>query len=102
MAHRHRRGSAPGGLHRLRTSRRRSEPRRRCWRKSTAAGDGAAMDHPHSRQAELAASRAALRVEDDGGFQRLGVANLKLQRKEFATSFGRGSARRRRNPGTPI
>ena len=74
---------------RLRTSRRRAEPRRRCWIKSTAAGrrgDGP----PASRQAELAASRAALRVEDDGGFQKAEAsANLKLSRKEFAAAFGR-------------
>ena len=64
-----------------------------------AGGDGAAMDHPHSRQAELAASRAALRVEDDGGFQKAEAsANLKLQRKEFATSFGRGFGTKAKKP----
>ena len=63
------------------------------------SGDGAAMDHPHSRQAEIAASRAALRVEDDGGFQKAEAsANLKLQRKEFATSFGRGFGTKAKKP----
>jgi len=63
------------------------------------SGDGAAMDHPHSRQAELAASRAALRVEDDGGFQKAEAsANLKLRRKEFATSFGRGFGTKAKKP----
>ena len=33
-------------------------------------GDDAGMEHPHSRQAAFAASRAALRKEDDGGFQK--------------------------------
>ena len=63
------------------------------------SGDGAVMDHPHSRQAELAASRAALRVEDDGGFQKAEAsANLKLRRKEFATSFGRGFGTKAKKP----
>jgi hypothetical protein len=62
-------------------------------------GDDAGMEHPHSRQAAFAASRAALRKEDDGGFQKAEAsANLKLQRKEFATSFGKGFASKAKKP----
>ena len=64
-----------------------------------AGGDDAGMEHPHSRQAAFAASRAALRKEDDGGFQKAEAsANLKLQRKEFATSFGKGFASKAKKP----